>query len=172
MQTMHTPLAAAPLQEGGEEREGPPPDPSQLSLVRSLYISFAISASISLSISVSISLSLSFYLSLSISLSLSLSLSLSIPFFLSLSLSLYLSVSLSVLFAGGEGGGRSTVATSGPASTINTLMVRRWVVANMRLLPQKWPAPPWEVEKVVSGKKEEKVVWEQVCCSQLAFLHS
>ena len=24
-------------------------------------------------------------------------------------------------------------------------MVRRWVVANMRLLPQKWPAPPWEV---------------------------
>ena len=28
---------------------------------------------------------------------------------------------------------------------INTLMVRWWVVANMRLLPQKWPAPPWEV---------------------------
>ena len=24
-------------------------------------------------------------------------------------------------------------------------MVRRWVVANVRLLPQKWPAPPWEV---------------------------
>ena len=24
-------------------------------------------------------------------------------------------------------------------------MVRRWVVANFRPLPQRWPAPPWEV---------------------------
>ena len=34
---------------------------------------------------------------------------------------------------------------SAPPGTLETLMVRRWVVANMRLLPQKWPAPPWQV---------------------------
>ena len=30
-------------------------------------------------------------------------------------------------------------------SALNTPMVRRWVVANFRALPQKWPAPPWKV---------------------------
>ena len=44
-----------------------------------------------------------------------------------------------------EGGGDGVSSTFDVYKVVNTLMVRRWVVANVQLLPQKWPAPPWEV---------------------------